>query len=68
MDFIERLAEKIVPIILIGIVGAVFTMYMDLQFLKLIASKEVETARKIHVELNRETRLNRESLIRLEKR
>ena len=66
MEYIERIAEKIVPIVLLGIVGALFTMYMDVQSLKATAKDYKARADKAHDSYELETRTNRENIIRLQ--
>ena len=66
MDYIERIAEKIIPIALLGIIGALFTMYMDVQALKSTAIDYKNRADKAHEEYSKDTRSNREKLIVIE--
>ena len=68
MDFIEKLAEKIIPWAIIVIVIAGFTMYMDVQALKSIAIDYKNRADKVHEEQKIEIRINREALIRIGER
>ena len=53
MNF-EAIAEKILPTIIIGIIGALFTLYMDVQFLKAIAADYKERADKAHSKYERQ--------------
>ena len=68
MNAIERIAEKIVPALLLAIIGALFTMYMDIQFLKATAIDYKQRADTVHLKFEEETRANREALIKLDAR
>jgi ABC-type Fe3+-hydroxamate transport system substrate-binding protein len=68
MDFVEKLAEKIIPTLMIAVILSMFKMYMDVGELKRIAKDYKDRADKILEEHSSETRLNREALIRLGER
>ena len=68
MEFIEKVADKIVPWMLTAIIIAGFTMYMDVQRLKEVAIDYKNRADKAHAKYDNEIRANREALIRLGER
>ncbi len=50
----ETIAEKILPTVIILIVGAMFTLYMDVQFLKAIAADYKARADKAHAKYEKQ--------------
>lgn len=48
MDFIERIAEKVIPTLLLMVIVALFNLYMDVEFLKAKAIDYKGRADKIH--------------------
>lgn len=63
---VDELADKVLPTVLIGLVGALFAMYMDVQALKVIAIDYKARADKAHEGYSKDIRDNRENIIRLQ--
>ena len=60
---IESIAEKIIPTVILAIIGATFTIYMDVQFLKQIASDYKARADMAHQKYERELENNTRDVI-----
>lgn len=48
MDYFEKIADKVIPALILGLIGAMFTMYMDVEFLKNKAIDYKTRADKLH--------------------
>lgn len=51
MDFIERVAEKVIPSLMLLTILGLFKMYYDVETLKSIASDYKDRADKLHDEM-----------------
>lgn len=51
MDFIERVADKVIPTLFLIVIGALFNLYMDVAFLKNVAQDYKKRADKLHAEM-----------------
>ena len=60
---IESIAEKIIPTVILAIIGATFTIYMDVQFLKQIASDYKVRADMAHAKYERQLENNTRDVI-----
>lgn len=68
MNLLENITDKVVPTLLLIVIGASFKIYMDVQYLKTIAVGYKERADVIHAKFEAETRANREALIKIKAR
>ena len=64
MDF-EKLAEKIVPTVLLIIVGSIFAMYMDVAGLKMVAKDSVERSTSTNIQQSKDILELQKEMIRL---
>jgi len=64
----ELIAEKVIPTMILAIIGAIVMMYMDVEALKAVAQDYKSDADKLHIEQNKHILENRDNMIQLQER